>query len=364
MLYNLLYPLADQYSVFNVFRYITFRTAYAIVTSMMIMLVFGTMITNMLRKWKLSQRAKGFEPARHKAKEGTPTMGGLIIVMASVTSTILWADLNNRYVWVVLLVFVGFAAIGFVDDYIKTIKQNPLGISSKAKFLAQSFVALAGFAMVMLLTPAEQTDNMFKILLPFTKDYVLNFGVFYVILAWFIIVGTSNAVNLTDGLDGLAIMPAVICFGAFAAVAYVAGNVVYSDYLSVFNVKGSAELTIFCGSMVGAGLGFLWFNTYPASIFMGDVGSLSIGGALGIVAVIVKQEILLALVGGLFVIETLSVILQVSYFKLTKGKRIFMMAPLHHHFELKGWSEPKIIVRFWIVAFIMAVVAMSTLKLR
>ena len=361
MLYNLFYPLAEYSSVFNVFRYITFRTAYAIVTSMLIMLVFGTMITEMLRKWKLSQRVKGFEPGRHKQKEGTPTMGGLIIVVSATTSTLLWADLSNSYIWIILFVFIGFACIGFVDDYIKTIKRNPLGLRSSVKFLAQSVIAVVGIFFVVIFDPS---DNLFRVLLPFLKDQFINFGWLYIAVAWFIIVGTSNAVNLTDGLDGLAIMPAVICFGAFAMLAYVSDNVVYSKYLSVFNVKGTAELTIYCGAMAGAGLGFLWFNTYPASIFMGDVGSLSIGGALGMVACMVKQEILLALVGGLFVIETLSVILQVGYFKFTKGKRLFMMAPLHHHFELKGWSEPKIIVRFWIIAFIMAIIAMSTLKLR
>ncbi len=361
MLYNLLYPLAEYFSVFNVFRYITFRAAYAIVTSMLIMLIFGTVATELLKKWKLAQQTKGFEPARHKAKEGTPTMGGLIIVAASVISTVMWSDLNNRYVWIVLLIYVGFAAIGFADDYIKTIKRNPLGISGRTKFIAQSVVALLG---ITLIVTTDKSGNMFSLMMPFFKNVALNLSWIYIFLAWFIIVGTSNAVNLTDGLDGLAIMPAVISFGAFAILAYIAGNVIYTDYLSIFYVKGASEVAIFCGAMVGAGLGFLWFNSYPASIFMGDVGSLSIGGALGAVAVIAKQEVLLALVGGLFVLETMSVILQVGYFKLTHGKRLFRMAPLHHHFELKGWSEPKIIVRFWIVSVIFAIVAMSTLKLR
>lgn len=363
MLYNLLYPLAEYFSAFNVFRYITFRTAYAIVTSLLIMLIFGTMITKLLKKWKLSQISKGFEPARHKAKEGTPTMGGLIIVLAVTVSTLLWADLTNSQVWIALMIFVGFAAIGFVDDYIKTIKRNPMGISSRAKFIAQSAVALGGIALIILTTKSS-SEQLFSVLLPLTKQKAIYLSWFYVFFAWFVIVGTSNAVNLTDGLDGLAIMPAVIAFGAFGLLAYVAGNAIYADYLTVYNVKGASELAVFCGAMAGAGFGFLWFNTYPASIFMGDVGSLSIGGALGAVAIMVKQEILLAIIGGLFVVETLSVIIQVTYFKATGGKRFFMMAPLHHHFELKGWSEPKIIVRFWIISFILAIVAMSTLKLR
>ncbi len=361
MLYNLLYPLAEHLSFFNVFRYITFRTAYAIVTAMLIMLVFGTMITEMLRKWRLSQISKGFEPKRHKAKEGTPTMGGLIIALATVVSTLLWADMSNRFIWIVLFVYVGFAMIGFADDYVKTIKRNPLGVSGKTKLVLESVVALVGITLVVMTMPS---NNQFLIMLPFFKNMALNLSWVYIFFAWFIVVGTSNAVNLTDGLDGLAIMPAVISFGAFGVLAYVAGNVIYTNYLSIFYVKDAAELTIFCGAMAGAGLGFLWFNAYPASIFMGDVGSLSIGAALGMVAIMVKQEIMLLLVGGLFVLETLSVILQVGYFKLTKGKRLFRMAPLHHHFELMGWSEPKIIVRFWIVSFIFAIVAMSTLKLR
>ncbi|MDR0454540.1 MAG: phospho-N-acetylmuramoyl-pentapeptide-transferase [Deferribacteraceae bacterium] len=361
MLYNLFYPLAEHFSIFNVFRYITFRTGYAIVTSMLIMLIFGTMVTGLLQKWKLSQMTKGVEPARHKNKEGTPTMGGIIIVAASVISTIMWSDLSNKYVWIVLIVYTGFAVIGLADDYIKTIKQNPLGLPGKGKFIAQSVAALLGITLIVV---TDKSSNMFSIMVPFFKNISLNMSWFYIFVAWFIIVGSSNAVNLTDGLDGLAIMPAVVSFGAFAILAYVAGNIIYADYLYIFYVRGASELAIFCGAMVGAGLGFLWFNAYPASIFMGDVGSLSIGGALGTVAVIVKQEVLLALIGGLFVMETLSVILQVGYFKITHGKRIFRMAPLHHHFELKGWSEPKIIVRFWIVSVIMAIVAMSTLKLR
>ena len=361
MLYNLFYPLAEYFSVFNVFRYITFRAAYAIVTSMLIMLVFGTLVTEWLKKWKLAQQTKGFEPSRHVVKEGTPTMGGLIIVVASVISTVMWADLSNRYVWIVLMIYVGFAAIGFGDDYIKTVKHDPLGLPGKWKFIAQSAVALFGITLVVF---TDRSGNMFSLMVPFFKDVTLNLSWVYIFMAWFIVVGASNAVNLTDGLDGLAIMPAVISFGAFAILAYIAGNIIYTDYLSIFYVRGASEITVFCGAMVGAGLGFLWFNAYPASVFMGDVGSLSIGGSLGIVAVIVKQEVLLALIGGLFVLETLSVILQVGYFKLTNGKRLFRMAPLHHHFELKGWSEPKIIVRFWIVSVILTIVAMSTLKLR
>ncbi|MDR2400733.1 MAG: phospho-N-acetylmuramoyl-pentapeptide-transferase [Deferribacteraceae bacterium] len=361
MLYKFFYPLAEYLSVFNVFRYITFRTAYAIVTAMLIMLIFGTLATELLKRLKLSKVSKSFEPVRHKTKEGTPSMGGLLIVFASVTATILWADPNNVYVWIVLFIYVGFAAIGFYDDYMKAIRSNPLGMRGKMKFTCQSLVALIGIALLIIFAPH---DNQKLLLLPFFKNYFLNLSWFYIIFAWFVIVGASNAVNLTDGLDGLAIMPAIISFSAFAILSYVAGNTIYADYLSVFYVKSASELTIFCGAMAGAGLGFLWFNAYPATIIMGDVGSLSIGASLAAVAVMVKQEILLVFIGGLFVMETLSVIIQVGYFRLSNGKRFFLMAPLHHHFELKGWSEPKIIVRFWIVSFILTIVAMSTLKLR
>jgi phospho-N-acetylmuramoyl-pentapeptide-transferase len=325
------------------------------------MLIFGTLATELLKRWKMGKVSKGFEPKRHKVKEGIPTMGGLLIVFASVTATIMWADPKNVYVWIALFIYIGFAAIGLYDDYKKTVLHNPMGMRGKFKFISQSTVAVIGILLLILLAPHEHQS---RLLLPFFKNYFLNLSWVYIIFAWFVIVGTSNAVNLTDGLDGLAIMPAIICFSAFAILSYVAGNTIYAEYLSVFYVKSAGELTIFCGAMAGAGLGFLWFNAYPATIIMGDVGSLSIGASLAAVAVMVKQEILLVFIGGLFVIETVSVILQVGYFRLTKGKRLFLMAPIHHHFELKGWSEPKIIVRFWIISFILTIVAMSTLKLR
>ncbi|GAB7140908.1 phospho-N-acetylmuramoyl-pentapeptide-transferase [Deferribacterales bacterium RsTz2092] len=361
MLYNLLYPLTEYMSAFNVFRYITFRTAYAMVTAMLLVLMSGSYFTVKLKKWRFSQLTKGFEPARHKNKEGTPTMGGLIIMFATTASTLLWADLSNRYVWIALFVFASFAIIGFADDYKKTVKHYPKGIHSRTKFFWQSLVAVVAIGLLML---TNKSPDKMLLMLPFVKGLALNLGYMYPLFAWFIVVGTSNAVNLTDGLDGLAIMPAVIAFGAYAIFAYIASNTIWTSYLSVFYVREASELPVFCASMVGAGLGFLWFNSYPASIFMGDVGSLSIGGALGAVAVMVKQEFLLLIVGGLFVAETVSVILQVGYFKLTHGKRIFLMSPLHHHFELKGWSEPKIIVRFWIISLILTIVAVSTLKLR
>lgn len=361
MLYNLFYPLAEYFKIFNVFKYLTFRTMYATLTALIITMLIGTITINLLRRWKLSQIAKGYEPKRHRAKEGTPTMGGLIMIVSSVVATILWADLSNHYIWITLMVFFGFACIGFADDYVKTIKRNPEGLSGRLKFCIEIVIALLAVTLIIVF----DKSNVGTILsVPFFKNIVFNLGWFYLAFGAFVIVGTSNAVNLTDGLDGLATMPIVIAFATYAILAYVTGNIVFSEYLNLPFIKGSGELTVFCGAMIGAGLGFLWFNSYPASIFMGDVGSLSIGGALGVTACIVKHEVLLLIVGGIFVVETLSVILQVGYFKLSHGKRLFRMAPLHHHFELKGWSEPKIIVRFWIITVILALIALSTLKLR
>ncbi|MCX8084516.1 MAG: phospho-N-acetylmuramoyl-pentapeptide-transferase [Calditerrivibrio sp.] len=361
MLYNLLYPLSQYISVFNVFKYITFRTAYAIITALLISLIITPYLIKLLKSLQLSQKTKGYEPERHKEKEGTPTMGGLGILLSTVIATLLWSDLTNYYVWIVIFVMVGTGAIGFFDDYIKTIRKNPEGLHPKVKFYGQ---LLVGTIAVLLVDYVDASGNADKLAFPFFKNFVIDLGYFYILLGVFIIVGTSNAVNLTDGLDGLAIMPTVIAFGTFIIFAYVAGHAKIAAYLQILNVKGAGELSIFCGAMVGAGLGFLWFNAYPASLFMGDVGSLPLGATLGTVAVIVKQEIVLAIVGGVFVLETISVILQVGFFKMTKGKRLFRMAPIHHHFELKGWSEPKIIVRFWIVSFVLALLALSTLKLR
>jgi phospho-N-acetylmuramoyl-pentapeptide-transferase len=361
MLYNLLYPLSKYISLFNVFKYITFRTVYAIITALFISLVITPILIKLLKQLQLSQKTKGYEPERHKEKEGTPTMGGLGILLSALISTLLWADLKNSYIWIIILVMIGTGAVGFLDDYIKTIKKNPEGLHPKAKFYGQ---VLIGTVVIFLINYVDTSNVSTKLALPFFKNVILDLGYFYIILGIFIIVGTSNAVNLTDGLDGLAIMPTVIAFGTFIIFAYVSGHAKIASYLQILNVKGAGEVAIFCGAMVGSGLGFLWFNAYPASLFMGDVGSLPLGATLGTVAIIVKQEIVLAIVGGIFVLETISVILQVGFFKMTKGKRLFRMAPIHHHFELKGWSEPKIIVRFWIISFVLALVAISTLKLR
>lgn len=361
MLYNLLYPLAEYVSVFNVFRYLTFRTMYATLTALLITMLIGTLVTNLLKKWKLAQMTKGYEPKRHKSKEGTPTMGGLIIISASVVATLLWADMSNHYIWITLFVYISFACIGFADDYVKTIRRNPEGLHGKLKLVLETIVALIAAALIIVL---DKSGVGTVLTFPFFKDLAFHLSWFYLLFAAFVIVGTSNAVNLTDGLDGLATMPAVTAFAAYAVLAYLTGNMIFSEYLHQPFIRGVGELSVFCGAMFGAGLGFLWFNTFPATVFMGDVGSLSMGAALGVVACIVKHEVLLLIIGGVFVVETLSVILQVGYFKLTGGKRLFRMAPLHHHFELKGWSEPKIIVRFWIITFILVLIAISTLKLR
>jgi phospho-N-acetylmuramoyl-pentapeptide-transferase len=361
MLYNLFYPLADYFTIFNVFKYITFRTAYAIITAFLFALIFGPIVINYLKNLHIEQKVKGFEPERHKIKEGTPTMGGFLIIISVSLSAILWSDLKNIYVWIVLFIFISLGFLGFYDDYIKTFKHNPTGLRAKPKFICE---VVLSFIVVYLIIKVDTTGNSTKIALPFFKRLVFDLNYYYYLLGIFIIVGTSNAVNLTDGLDGLAIMPSVIAFGTFIVFVYLAGNIKFSEYLNILYVRNCGELAIFCGAMVGGGLGFLWFNAYPASVIMGDMGSLSIGGALGTISVISKQEVVLAIVGFVFVIETLSVILQIGFFKATNGKRLFKMAPIHHHFEMKEWSEPKIIVRFWIISFIFALIALSTLKLR
>jgi len=361
VLYNLLVPLSEQISFFNVFRYITFRTAYATITALVLTLVIGPFIIKWLKSLEFSMLSKGFEPESHRAKEGTPTMGGIMMVISGALTTILWADLKNPYVWIVLFTFVFTGVIGFIDDYVKTVKKKPGGISAKQKFTGQLLVAILSVAFIVM---ADQSDSSTKLAMPFFKNFVVDLSYFYFIFAVFVIVGSSNAVNITDGLDGLAIVPSVIAFGTLALFVYLTGHFKFANYLNIIHIPGSGELAIFCGAMVGAGLGFLWFNAHPASIFMGDVGSLSIGAALATVAVITKHEIVLAIVGGVFVMETLSVIMQVGYFKATKGKRIFRMAPIHHHFELKGWNETKVTIRFWIISVVLALVALSTLKLR
>ncbi|HRT71332.1 MAG TPA: phospho-N-acetylmuramoyl-pentapeptide-transferase [Syntrophales bacterium] len=359
MVYHLLYPLHDVFSAFNVFRYITFRTIYATITAMAIVFLLGPWLIRKLQSLNISQPIRDDGPDSHQAKQGTPTMGGILIIFSVVTSTLLWANLTVEYVWFALLVTVGYGIIGFMDDYSKLVRKNSRGIPGKIRLAGE--IAIALFVSTLLyLKPGFSSS----ITIPFFKTILPDLGWGYIILATFIIVGAANAVNLTDGLDGLATGPAIICFLTYLFFAYFAGNVKIANYLQIPYVAGTGELAVFCGAMAGAGLGFLWYNAYPAQVFMGDVGSLSLGGALGTLAVATKQEILLAVVGGIFVLETVSVVFQVGWFKISNGKRIFRMAPLHHHFELKGWAEPKVIVRFWIISGILALLAISTLKIR
>jgi phospho-N-acetylmuramoyl-pentapeptide-transferase len=359
MLYHLLYPLHTTISVFNVFRYITFRTIYASLTAFLICFFLGPWVIRKLSYMQVGQYVRDDGPQTHLKKAGTPTMGGTLIIFSITVSTLLWANLTNYFVWIVLLVTVGYGGIGFIDDYLMQIKKQSKGLTVRNKLLLQAILALVTGILVYV-----SPDFSTRITIPFFKNISPDLGWGYVVFAALVIIGTSNAVNITDGLDGLAIGPFIVASATYMVFAYVAGHVKIANYLQINYVAGSGEIAIFCGTMAGSGLGFLWFNSYPAQIFMGDVGSLSLGAAIGTVAVITKQEILLALVGGLFVIETLSVIFQVGFFKLTSGRRIFRMAPLHHHFELKGWSEPKVIVRFWIIAIALALISMSTLKLR
>jgi len=359
LVYHLLYPLHDVFSAFNVFRYITFRTIYATITAMAIAFLLGPWLIRKLQSLNISQPIRDDGPDSHQAKQGTPTMGGILIIFSVVTSTLLWANLTVEYVWFALVVTVGYGIIGFMDDYCKLVRKNSKGVPGTMRLAGE--IAIALFVSTLLyLKPGFSSS----ITIPFFKTILPDLGWGYIILATFIIVGAANAVNLTDGLDGLATGPAIICFLTYLFFAYFAGNVKISTYLQIPYVAGTGELAVFCGAMAGAGLGFLWYNAYPAQVFMGDVGSLSLGGALGTLAVATKQEILLVVVGGIFVLETVSVIFQVGWFKISNGKRIFRMAPLHHHFELKGWAEPKVIVRFWIISGILALFAISTLKIR
>jgi phospho-N-acetylmuramoyl-pentapeptide-transferase len=358
MLYTLLYALHNQFSLFNVFRYITFRAILAILTALVISFFLGPWVIRKLKELQVKQYIREDGPKNHREKEGTPTMGGALILFSIGVAVLLWADLTNFFIWVALLVLVGFGAIGFIDDYLKLTRRNSKGLSMKQKLLLQVLVAL-GASLLLYIHPTFRSTLAF----PFIKGLMPDLGALYIILVIFVIVGTSNAVNLTDGLDGLATGPVLISAGTFMVLAYLAGNVKIASYLQIPYVSGSGELTIFCGALVGAAMGFLWYNTYPAQVFMGDTGSVSLGAALGVVAVMTKQEFLLAIVGGLFVVETLSVIFQVASYKLRK-KRIFRMAPIHHHFELLGWAEPKVIVRFWIITICLALLAFSTLKLR
>jgi len=359
MIYHFLYPLHTTISGFNVFRYITFRTIYASVTAFLICFFLGPWVIRKLTTLQVGQYIREDGPESHFQKAGTPTMGGALILFSVIVSTLLWTNLSNPYVWIVLLVTFGNGLIGFVDDYLMQVKKRNKGLTARGKLILQIILAIIIGVLVY-----SRPDFDTQVTLPFFKKIAPDLGWGYVFFAALVIVGTANAVNLTDGLDGLAIGPAIIVAATYMVFAYVAGHIKIAQYLQINYVAGSAEITVFCGALAGAGFGFLWFNTYPAQVFMGDVGSLSLGGALGTVAVITKQEILLILVGGLFVVEALSVIFQVGFFKMTSGRRIFRMAPLHHHFELKGWPEPKVIVRFWIIAIILALISMSTLKLR
>ncbi|MBL6598874.1 MAG: phospho-N-acetylmuramoyl-pentapeptide-transferase [Alphaproteobacteria bacterium] len=361
MLYNLLFPLADDYQVFNLFRYLTFRTGGAIMTALVISFVLGPAVINWLRaQQKEGQPIRDDGPVTHLTKKGTPTMGGLLILIALSISTLLWADLGNGYVWSVLLVTGGFGLIGFADDYLKLSKRNSKGLPGRLKLVLQVLIGgLAAYAIAEL----SSSPDALGLSVPFLKDFLLDLGWFFFPFAILVMVGASNAVNLTDGLDGLAIVPVMIAGSCFALIAYLVGNTVFSQYLQIHHVVGAGELAVFCGALIGAGLGFLWFNAPPAMVFMGDTGSLSMGGALGAISVVTKHELVLAIIGGLFVLETVSVIVQVFSFKLT-GKRVFRMAPLHHHFEQKGWAEPTIVIRFWIIAVILALIGLSTLKLR
>ncbi|MBW1650353.1 MAG: phospho-N-acetylmuramoyl-pentapeptide-transferase [Deltaproteobacteria bacterium] len=359
MIYLFLYPLHTIFSFFNVFRYITFRTIYAGLTAFLICCLLCPWIIKKLKKVQIKQFIREEGPRSHQIKAGTPTMGGLLILFSIVTSTLLWADLTNKYIVILIVTAIIFGLIGFIDDYSKQVKKKNKGLSAKSKFLLQTLIGIL-IGILIWLTPDFST----KITFPFFKNFTPDFGILHILFAAFVIVGSSNAVNLTDGLDGLAIGLVIITGATYMLFAYVTGHINIAEYLQINYVPGCGEVAVFCGALAGAGLGFLWFNTYPAQIFMGDTGSLSLGALIGAIAVITKQEFILVIVGGLFVLEALSVIIQVSFFKISNGKRLFKMAPLHHHFELKGWAEPKIIARFWIISIILALISISTLKLR
>lgn len=362
MLFHLLYPLADDFVLFNVVRYLTFRSGAAIITALIVSFVMGPTIIRRLRKLQNGgQPIRDDGPESHLiTKKGTPTMGGILILLAISVSTLLWADLTNGFVWAVLFVTIGFGAVGFADDWLKVTRHSSKGLPGKAKLALQTVIALVAVLWIVSLLP-EPLDSVLAV--PFLKSTLIHLGWGFIAVGAFVLVGSSNAVNLTDGLDGLAIVPVMIAITVFGFIAYLVGNSVFATYLQLHYVPGSGELAVFCGALVGGGLGFLWFNAPPAAVFMGDTGSLSLGGALGTVSVITKHELVLAIVGGLFVLETVSVIVQVASFKLT-GRRVFRMAPLHHHFEKKGWAESTIVIRFWIIASILALIGLSTLKLR
>ncbi|MBF0105268.1 MAG: phospho-N-acetylmuramoyl-pentapeptide-transferase [Deltaproteobacteria bacterium] len=358
MLYHFLYPLKEDFILFNLFKYITFRTFGALVTAMVLYFVFGRRWINFLRSRQFGQVIRDDGPKTHLAKKNTPTMGGLLIITCVMISSLLWVDLTNVFVWVCLFVLICFSIIGFIDDFRKVIKKDPHGLRGQYKIVCEVAICLIA-GLYLYGNGYLSTELTF----PFLKEFQPDLGVFYLYLTVLVVVGCANALNLTDGLDGLVTVPAIMCFFSYGVLAYAAGNVVISNYLQVSSVAGAGELSIICGAVIGALIGFLWYNTYPAEVFMGDVGALGIGGMLGIVAMITKNELLLVFIGGIFVLEAVSVILQVVSFKLT-GRRVFQMAPLHHHFELKGWKESKVIVRFWIISFILSLMSLVTLKLR
>ena len=360
MLYDLTQYLAQFHSGFNVFQYLTLRSILGVLTALIISLILGPRMIRYLSSYNIGQRVRDDGPESHHSKAGTPTMGGALILVAIVVSTLLWSDLTSRFVWIVLFVTVGFGAIGWVDDYKKIVYGDAKGLSAKFKYLLQSGV---GLTAALILFNTAQFPIETQLIVPFIKNILIDLGWMYVVLTYFVIVGSSNAVNLTDGLDGLAILPTVLVGGALGVFAYLTGNINFSSYLGIPYVPGVGEMVIISGAIVGSGLGFLWFNTYPAQVFMGDVGALALGAALGAIAVIVRQELVLFIMGGLFVAETVSVMMQVVSFKLT-GRRIFRMAPLHHHFELKGWPEPRIIVRFWIITVVLVLIGLASLKVR
>ncbi|MBF8268344.1 MAG: phospho-N-acetylmuramoyl-pentapeptide-transferase [Gammaproteobacteria bacterium] len=347
-------------SGFNVFQYITMRSILGALTSLFIALIVGPFLIDSLNKYQIGQLIRSDGPQTHIEKAGTPTMGGLLILISISVSTLCWADLSNRYIWVVFLVTLAFGVIGWVDDYRKVVKRDPSGLAPRWKYFWQSVAGIAA-AVYLYVTAGVATET--HLILPFIKSFSFDLGWFFIVLTYFVIVGSSNGVNLTDGLDGLAILPTVMVAGALAIFAYVTGRIDYAQYLGIPYIPGVGEVSVFCAAIVGSGLGFLWFNTYPAQVFMGDIGALALGAAIGVVAVVVRQELVLFIMGGVFVMETVSVILQVGSFKLT-GRRIFHMAPLHHHYELKGWPEPRVIVRFWIITFILVLIGLSSLKIR
>lgn len=352
--------LSQYHTGFAVVQYLSLRAIFAVITALTVALFLGPKVIRKLRQYQIGQAIREDGPKSHLSKAGTPTMGGVLILLSISVSTLLWGNLENKYVWLTLLTTLAFGVIGWVDDYRKVIEKNSRGLPGRWKYFWQSVLAIIAIIYMYCTAPSTAETSL---IVPFFKDFILDLGIFYIILSYFVIVGASNAVNLTDGLDGLAILPTVMVGAALGLCAYFSGNVNYSEYLSIPYVVGAGELVIFSGALVGAGVGFLWFNTYPAQVFMGDVGSLALGAALGTMAVITRQEIIFFIMGGIFVAETMSVILQVGSFKLT-GKRIFRMAPLHHHYELKGWPEPRVIVRFWIITLLLVLAGLATLKIR